>query len=302
VTTRGIRAVALAAVAAALALAPSLGSAQDKYFDAGGVRLRYVERGAGEPVVLVHGFANTAEIWSANGIVQDLARNYRVLAFDMRGHGKSDKPHDAARYGREMGLDVVRLLDHLGIRRAHIVGYSMGGHIVSQLLTLRPERFLSATLIAGSGRFTWDTVQAREAEEDAAEMERECISRSLMARLSPAGVALPADDSLKVLSASCRRTEDPLALAAVTRSRADHVMTPAAAAAVTVPTLAIVGTNDPMKAGLDALVRLRPSVRLVVVEGATHAGIRGVLARPELIAALRDFLSTHAPPPSRNHL
>jgi hypothetical protein len=57
-----------------------------------------------------------------------------------------------------------------------------------------------------------------------------------------------------------------------------------------------------MKAGLDALVRLRPSVRLVVVEGATHAGIRGVLARPELIAALRDFLSTHAPPPSRNHL
>jgi len=194
------------------------------------------------------------------------------------------------------------LLDHLGIQRAHIVGYSLGGHVVSQLLTLRPERFLSATLIAGSGRFGWDTAQAREAEQDASEMERECISRSLMTRLAPKGVALPADDSLAVLSANCRRDQDPLALAAVTRSRADHVMTPAAAAAVTVPTLAIVGTDDPMKAGLDALVRLRPSVRLVVVEGATHDDVRGVLRRPELIAALRDFLSAHAAPLSRNGL
>jgi pimeloyl-ACP methyl ester carboxylesterase len=297
-----MRVAALAAVAAALAFAPSVGAAQDKYFDAGGVRLRYVEQGAGEPVVLVHGFTNTADIWSANGITQDLARNYRVIAFDMRGHGKSDKPHDAARYGREMGLDIVRLLDHLGIQRAHIVGYSMGGHVVSQLLTLRPERFLSATLVAGSGRFGWDAVQAREAEQDASEMEHECISRSLMARLAPPGVALPPDDSLKVISAGCRRSQDPLALAAVTRSRADHAMTPAAAAAVTVPTLAIVGTDDPMKAGLDALVRLRPSVRLVVVEGATHAGARGVLGRPELIAALRGFLSAHAASPSRNRL
>ncbi len=297
-----MRAVALAAVAAALAFAPSIGEAQDKYFDAGGIRLRYVEQGAGEPVVLVHGFTNTADIWSANRILQDLARNYRVIAFDMRGHGKSDKPHDPARYGREMGLDVVRLLDHLGVQRAHVVGYSLGGHVVSQLLTLRPERFLSATLIAGSGRFGWDTVQAREAEQDASEIERECISRSLMVRLAPAGAALPADDSLEVLSASCRRAQDPFALAAVTRSRVDHVIRPAAAAAVAVPTLAVVGTDDPMKAGIDALVRLRPSVRLVVVQGATHAGVRGVLGRPELVAALRDFLAAHSGPQSRNPL
>jgi pimeloyl-ACP methyl ester carboxylesterase len=209
----------------------------------------------------------------------------------MRGHGKSDKPHDAARYGREMGLDVVRLLDHLGIRRAHIVGYSMGGHVVSQLLTLRPERFLSATLIAGSGRFSWTAADARDAEQDASEMERECISRSLMTRLASPGTALPPDDSLKVLSASCRGRQDPLALAAVTRSRGDHVITPAAAAAVKVPTLAIVGTDDPMKAGLDALVRIRPSVKLVVLGGATHAGPRGILLRPELKKELNDFLA-----------
>ena len=281
-------------VAAAIACAPRPGAAQDKFFDAGGVRLRYVEQGTGEPVVLVHGFTNTAEIWSATGIMQDLSRNYHVIAFDMRGHGKSAKPHDPAKYGREMGLDVVRLLDHLGIRRAHVVGYSLGGHITSQLMTLRPERFLSATLIAGPGRFEWNATLAKEAEQDASEMEGECISRSLMARLAPVGAAQPPDDSLKLLSRDCLASQDRFALAAITRSRVDHVMSPAAAAAVTVPTLAIVGSDDPMKAGLDALVRMRPSVKLVVVQGATHGGPRGILLRPELRSALRDFLVAHS--------
>ena len=274
---------------------PAQSLAQDKYFDAGGVRLRYVEQGAGEPVVLVHGFTNTLEVWAKNGIVQDLARNYRVIAFDSRGHGKSDKPHEPARYGREMALDVVRLLDHLGIQRAHIAGYSLGGYVVSQLLTLHPERFLSATLVAGSGRFNWDDARARLAEQEANERERECISRSMLFRLAPPNAPRPSEDSLKALSATCfaDTTQDRFALAALTRSRADQAITPAATAAVKVPTLAVVGTDDPEKAGLDALVQIRPAVKLVIINGATHAGPRGVLGRPELIAALRAFLSEH---------
>jgi pimeloyl-ACP methyl ester carboxylesterase len=274
---------------------PAQSLAQDKYFDAGGVRLRYVEQGAGEPVVLVHGFTNTLEVWAKNGIVQDLARNYRVIAFDSRGHGKSDKPHEPARYGREMALDVVRLLDHLGIQRAHIAGYSLGGYVVSQLLTLHPERFVSATLVAGAGRFNWDDTRARLAEQEANERERECISRSMLFRLAPPNAPRPSEDSLKALSATCfaDTTQDRFALAALTRSRADQAITPAATAAVNVPTLAVVGTDDPEKAGLDALVHIRPAVKLVIINGATHAGPRGVLGRPELIAALRAFLSEH---------
>jgi pimeloyl-ACP methyl ester carboxylesterase len=278
-----------------LVVAPALCLAQDKYFDAAGVRLRYIEQGAGEPVVLVHGFTNTAEIWATNGIMQDLARTYRVIAFDSRGHGKSDKPHDPAQYGREMTLDIVRLLDHLNIKRAHVVGYSLGGYLVSQLLTLHPERLLSATLIAGAGRFDWNDARARQAEMEANERERECISRSMLFRLAPLNAPRPSEDSLKVLSAKCfaDTTQDRLALVALTRARAGQAITPAATAAVKVPTLGIVGSDDPEKAGLDALVRIRPSVKLVVVDGATHAGPRGILGRPELIAALREFLSNH---------
>jgi len=266
-------------------------AAQGRYIDADGLRLRYIDQGTGEPVVLVHGFGNSVETWTNSGIVQALAASYRVIAFDERGHGRSDKPHDPRAYGREMTDDIVRVLDRLKIDRAHIVGYSLGGHLVSQLLTLRPERFLSATLIAGAGRLAWDSVLAREAEVEASEMERDCISRTLVTRLTPP-TARPPEDSLAAMSARCLAdsTQDRFALAAITRSRAPQVITPAAAAAVRVPTLGVVGSNDPMRAGLEELVRLRPSVKLVVVDGATHAGARGILKRPETIAALRAFL------------
>ena len=284
------------ALALTAASVPAQSLARDKYFDAAGVRLRYVEQGAGEPIVLVHGFANTAEIWANNGIVQDLARNYRVIAFDVRGHGKSDKPHEAARYGREMALDVVRLLDHLGIQRAHVVGYSLGGYIVSQLLTLHPER----VLVGDAHRGLWPIRLGRRPRASWRKSRRANASASASVdRCSFVSRRSTRRGRLRIvsrsLSAKCfaDSTQDRFALAALTRSRADQAITPAATAAVKVPTLAIVGTDDPERAGLEALVRIRPSVKLVIVDGATHAGPRGILGRPELIAALRAFLSDH---------
>jgi pimeloyl-ACP methyl ester carboxylesterase len=284
-------------VLALIALLNAPCAAQEQYFDAAGVKLRYTDQGTGEPIVLVHGFSNRLEIWATGGIVQDLARDHRVITFDLRGHGRSDKPHDPARYGREMTLDIVRLLDHLRIARAHIVGYSLGGHLTAQLLTLHPERFLSATLIAGEGRFNWDSTKARQADTVATELERDCISRSLIRRLAPTG-AQPPEDTLRTIAARCMAdtTQDRFALAAATRSWAGQAFTPAAAAAVTVPTLALVGSEDPQRRGLEALVKLRPSVKLVVVDGATHGGARGILTRPETLVALRTFLSVGRSP------
>ena len=76
-----------------------------------------------------------------------LAAHYRVVALDCRGHGKSGKPHDPAAYGGEtMGGDVIRLMDHLGIKRTLIMGYSMGARIVTGLLMMHPERLRGAVL------------------------------------------------------------------------------------------------------------------------------------------------------------
>ena len=139
---------------------PALG-AQDQFFDSHGVQIHYVERGAGEPIVLVHGRGESLQSWIDNGVLPDLASDYRVIAIDCRGHGMSGKPHDPKQYGAEMALDIVRLLDHLGISRAHIVGYSMGANITSQLLTVHPERFITATLGGAAGRFRWTANQDR---------------------------------------------------------------------------------------------------------------------------------------------
>ena len=65
-------------------------------------------------------------------VIHDLSHDCRVIALDCRGHGKSDKPTDPSQYGIEMVNDVVRLMDHLGIAKAHIIGYSMGGSIVPE--------------------------------------------------------------------------------------------------------------------------------------------------------------------------
>ena len=184
--TFNLRRVALPVALTAIAL-PVLATAQtdNTFFNAGAVRIRYVDQGKGDPVILVHGYANSIETWSAAGVVSDLAKDHRVIAFDLRGHGQSSKPHEPTAYGHEMGEDIVRLLDHLGLQRAHIVGYSLGGVLTAQLLTRHPERFLTAILVAGPPVLEWTPTQAREAEQEASETERDCLSRLVMTRSAP---------------------------------------------------------------------------------------------------------------------
>ena len=106
---------------------------ESRFFDSKGVRIHFMDEGQGDPVVLIHGFTgNLVSEWSASGTTQTLLdAGYRVIAFDVRGHGESDKPHDPADYGDAMSEDTVRLLNHLGIERAHIVGYSVVYQMVS---------------------------------------------------------------------------------------------------------------------------------------------------------------------------
>jgi pimeloyl-ACP methyl ester carboxylesterase len=122
-------------------------------FDAKGVKLHFVVEGEGEPVVLLHGLQSTADInWRLTGVIRDLASDHRVIALDLPGHGRSDKPENPEAYGRQMAEDVVLLLDHLKIKKAHVVGYSLGGMIAFKLLAMHPDRVLSGT-IGGMGWF-----------------------------------------------------------------------------------------------------------------------------------------------------
>jgi pimeloyl-ACP methyl ester carboxylesterase len=260
---------------------------EESTFDSAGVAIRYVQRGRGEPVVLVHSYGGDLESqWIATGVLGALARDYRVVAFDARGHGRSGKPHAPRAYGREMALDIPRLLDHLGIARAHVIGYSMGAHLVAQLLALAPQRFISATLGGGCGRHEWTAAHARDAEIEAAEMERGSLE-SQMRRLWPADHAPPTREVIEHSSAAFLAGKDCLALAAARRSNADQLVTVAQLEAARVPVLGIAGSADPYLASYDELARVMPSLQMCVIEGATHAAAAG---RPEFVDAIRRFL------------
>ena len=116
-------------------------------FDSAGVRIYYTVKGQGSPVILIHGLLSSAAInWGLPGTIDLLAKDYRVIALDCRGHGLSGKPDAADQYGVAMVEDIVRLMDHLHLEKAQVVGYSMGGMITMKLLTLHPERVSSAVL------------------------------------------------------------------------------------------------------------------------------------------------------------
>jgi pimeloyl-ACP methyl ester carboxylesterase len=122
--------------------------------NAGGVKLWYCVQGKGQPVVLIHGWLSSAGLnWVLPGTSGLLARDYRVIAVDVRGHGFSDKPTTEEDYGAELVEDVVRLLDHLQIKKAHIIGYSMGGIIAAKFIVKHPDRVLSGAL-GGMGWLT----------------------------------------------------------------------------------------------------------------------------------------------------
>jgi len=289
-TRRGF-ALGAAALAAADASAARAASApHSRTFDSAGVPIRFLEAGAGEPVVLMHGYTADAEAeWVRTGLFAALAERFRAVAFDARGHGGSGKPHDPAAYGPEMGLDIARLMDRLGVPRAHVVGYSMGAHVVAQLLIAQPGRFLTATLGGAVGRLGWTEADQRRVDVEAAEMDGGSL-RSQTIRLWPRDQPPPTEEQIRERSDRALAGKDPKALAAVRRSNPAQVISLERLAATTVPVHGIVGGNDPYLRDFEKLRAAMPGLRLSVIEGASHDQAP---KRPEFTRAVLDFLAAN---------
>jgi pimeloyl-ACP methyl ester carboxylesterase len=274
-----------------LLIGPAL--AQDGFFESAGARIRYVERGAGAPVVLIHGFTGSIErSWVNTGILPDLERDYRVLALDLRGHGASDKPHDPRAYD-ELALDVIRLLDHLRVEKAHVVGYSLGGIIAIKLLTTHPGRFLSAVLGGAAYRRSRSAEADRATEVAAREIEGG-IYRALIVSTAPTDEPPPTDATVFRRSADISRHSDLRAHAALMRARRALLVSDAEIALVRVPALAMVGAADPALPRVMAMPKRWPGLKVEVVPGAAHPTVheRGLPRRPEFLAAIRRHIAS----------
>jgi pimeloyl-ACP methyl ester carboxylesterase len=287
--TSSLRAAALVLAIVCIAAAQPVAPA-DHFFDSNGVQIRFVEKGAGPPVVLLHGYTGTLDRhFVASGVFDKVATSHRAIAMDLRAHGKSGKPHDPKMYGDEMARDVIRLLDHLKIQKAHLVGYSLGAVIAGRLATTNPDRLASVAFVGRGPIRQLTGADKKFAEDSIAEMESDLPFRSLAVAVQPVGQPLPPDDELRKLVAPLVAANDIKAFAAMWRGGAFLMTDNQALKKAKFPIIEIVGSLDPSVSDVEPLRKDHPQIKTLVVEGATHGGKDSILMREETMTALRQL-------------
>jgi pimeloyl-ACP methyl ester carboxylesterase len=243
-----------------------------------GIEIAYLDEGAGEPIVLVHGFASTKEVnWVHPGWVATLTRaGRRAIALDNRGHGASTKLYDPAAYRSGLMADDVRaLIDHLGLARADVMGYSMGARIAAFLALAQPKR-VRGMILGGLGRHLVEGVGLPSSIADALEAP------------SLADVTDPQGRTFRAFAEQTR--SDLRALAACIRG-SRQVLTRAEVAKITVPALVAVGTKDVVAGPPGDLAALLPHGRALDIPGRDHMLAVGDKA---FKAGVLDFLAALA--------
>ncbi len=230
-------------------------------FVSGGVRLAYIDiapaEGPGDPILLIHGFAsNHAVNWVNTLWTKTLTgAGRRVIALDNRGHGQSDKPHDPAAYHSDvMAGDARALLDHLGIPRADVMGYSMGARISAHLALRHPDRVRSL-LLGGLGIHLVEGVGLPLGIADAMEAPSLDTLTDPMQRMFRAFAEQTRSD-LGALAACIRGSRQVLSREEVER--------------IDVPVLVSVGTRDPIAGSPHALAALMPNARALDIPDRDH--------------------------------
>jgi pimeloyl-ACP methyl ester carboxylesterase len=264
-------------------------AAEDQYFDSDGVSIRYQVLGSGTPLILVHGFTASFEVnW--DGAKDLLAAHYQVIGLDLRGHGKSGKPHDAESYGVQMVEDITRLMDHLGIGQAHVAGYSLGSIVALKMAVLHPDRLYSIVL-GGNGLFTAEELAAIGAKHKATLEALAAQGIEPVDLRFPPGSEVP--ENIQPIVTRMREIKtDPLALSAAVGTLDQLAVSTEEAAAIQLPVLVIHGSlDDPLKTS-ERLKAAQPATEIVVLDQQDHLSAPYA---PEFGQALLQFLQKIRP-------
>ena len=247
------------------------------YLTRDGVRLYYEDHGQGLPILLSHGYGASARMW--DGQIKAFQDTYRLIPWDMRGHGESDSPADATLYSHTHTVEDMRaILDHLQIDQAVIAGHSLGG-FMSLAFHVQHTPRVKALILQGCGpgyrnaeaRAAWNQRVAQRAE-----------------RLETQGLAALGGNSEVRLST--QRSAQGLAHAARgILSQADASVIDSLPH-ITVPVLILVGEKDtPFLNGSSYMASHIPQARHVIVPQAGHGAN---VDQPDMVNnALRDFLA-----------
>ena len=241
-------------------------------FNSGGVEIAYQTAGEGPPILLIHGFASNARVnWWDTGWVRTLTEaGRRVISFDHRGHGASQKLYDSALYpAAEMAEDARRLLDHLGIVQADVMGYSMGARVSAFLTIAHPSRVRRAVLAGLASRMITGVggAEAIALALDAPSRDDVTDKGALAFRL----FAEQTRSDLKALAACIRSSREKITLEEL--------------AGIRVPVLVVAGERDEVAGDVETLVRAIPGARGVTLPNRNHMNAVGDRGYKEAVLA-----------------
>jgi len=247
-----------------------------------GRTLSWTETGSGAPILLIHGFAaNLDRNWRGTGWVDFLVRTgWRVIAFDQRGHGQSEKLYQPSEYEQErLARDAVEVLDAAGAGHAVLMGYSMGAIVTLEVAIRFPER-CRALVLAGIGHNFFPALGGpdRDYEIVAATLEADDPNRFPALAQNYRVFAQQSDGDLKALAACWRRPRRNFSLEEL--------------GSIRIPTLVVVGERDDIAGDGRVLAESFPVAEFVLLRGKDH--LRAVGSK-EHRAAVQAFLSRLSP-------
>jgi len=226
-------------------------------FRNGNVEIAYLDEGAGDPIVLVHGFASNKEVnWVNPAWVSTLTRdNRRVIALDNRGHGQSTKLYSEADYHTDvMAADVAALITHLGLRHADVMGYSLGARISSVVAARHPD-VVRSVILGGVGIKLIDTAG---------------LSGDVAGALLAPSINDVTDPMGKAFRLFAEQTKSDLkALAACLRG-SRQALRPEELSAVQAPVLVAAGTKDAIAGSPAELAALFPNGQSLDIPNRDH--------------------------------
>ena len=221
------------------------------------VNIAYQVQGEGEPILLIHGFASNSRInWQSTGWIDLLTKAGRqVIAIDNRGHGKSDKPHDAERYrSSEMARDSSNLITHLGHEMVDVMGYSMGARLTALLGINHPAQTRSLVIAGLAGNMITGVGGSEE----------------IVAALRAPSLARAKGVQGKAFRAFAEHTGSDLEALAACMSAHRVLVSEEELGKITAPTLVVAGDEDDIAGSVGTLVDAIPFSEGIVLPGKDH--------------------------------
>ncbi len=253
------------------------------FFSSDGLKLRYFEAGSGEPLILVHGLGGCIEAWTAQ--FDELAKQFRVVALDLRGFGMSDVPERISI--EDFADDVRNLMDHLNLKRASILGHSMGGVVCMEFFRKYPNR-VRAMILANTFHKLPDDVK-KLFEERLRILEASPDMSQIARYISQISLHSDREELRELVETVIRKSDKRVYTAATSElARVDYE---ALLPGVNVPVLVIVAEHDvttPPAFGYE-IARLVPNSTVKTVSNSAHLAM---LENPEEFnRAVIEFLS-----------